>query len=69
MNAETTQGATVHEMPANAVSGNGSAASGGVSRTPTIHISHLNRFFGQLKAVNNVSFEAFAGQVVGFIGP
>ena len=65
MNTETTLGATVHELPANAVSGNGN----GTSRTPTIRISHLNRFFGQLKAVNNVSFEAFAGQVVGFIGP
>ncbi len=41
------------------------------SRTdqPTIEIRNLNRFFGKLKAVNNVSFRAYAGQVLGFIGP
>jgi ABC-2 type transport system ATP-binding protein len=29
----------------------------------------LNRFFGDLKAVNNVSFRAYPGEVLGFIGP
>jgi ABC-2 type transport system ATP-binding protein len=29
----------------------------------------LHRFFGRLKAVNNVSFKAYPGQVLGFIGP
>jgi ABC-2 type transport system ATP-binding protein len=37
--------------------------------TPTLEVRHLHRFFGKLKAVNNVSFKAFAGQVMGFIGP
>ena len=36
---------------------------------PTIELSHLHRFFGKLKAVNDVSFKAYAGQVMGFIGP
>ncbi|MFQ5731272.1 MAG: ABC transporter ATP-binding protein [Planctomycetaceae bacterium] len=34
-----------------------------------IDVRRLNRFFGPLKAVNNVSFRAYAGQVMGFIGP
>jgi ABC-2 type transport system ATP-binding protein len=29
----------------------------------------LHRHFGRLKAVNNVSFHAYPGQVMGFIGP
>ncbi len=36
---------------------------------PTLEIRNLHRFFGKLKAVNNVSFRAYAGQVMGFIGP
>lgn len=36
---------------------------------PTLEIKNLHRFFGKLKAVNNVSFRAYAGQVMGFIGP
>lgn len=36
---------------------------------PTLEIKNLHRFFGRLKAVNNVSFTAYAGQVMGFIGP
>ncbi len=36
---------------------------------PTLEIKNLHRFFGRLKAVNNVSFAAYAGQVMGFIGP
>jgi len=35
----------------------------------TIDIRNLNRFFGELKAVHNVSFCAHPGQVMGFIGP
>ena len=37
--------------------------------SPTIEIRHLHRFFGTLRAVDNVSFTAFPGQVMGFIGP
>ena len=36
---------------------------------PTLEVRHLHRFFGKLKAVNDVSFKAYAGQVMGYIGP
>jgi len=36
---------------------------------PTLEIRNLHRFFGKLKAVNNVNFTAYPGQVMGFIGP
>jgi len=36
---------------------------------PTIEIVRLHRYFGKLKAVQDVSFKAYPGQVVGFIGP
>ena len=36
---------------------------------PTLEIRRLHRYFGKLKAVNNISFRAYPGQVVGFIGP
>lgn len=37
--------------------------------SPSIEIRNLHRFFGTLRAVDNVSFSAFPGQVMGFIGP
>src|SRR5690606_22664012 len=36
---------------------------------PAIEIRRLDRHFGKLKAVNNVSFCALPGPVMGFIGP
>jgi ABC-2 type transport system ATP-binding protein len=36
---------------------------------PAFEFRNLHRFFGKLKAVNNVSFKAYPGQVMGFIGP
>ncbi len=36
---------------------------------PSLELRNLHRFFGKLKAVNNVSFRAYPGQVMGFIGP
>lgn len=36
---------------------------------PTLELRNLHRHFGTLKAVNNVSFKAHRGQVLGFIGP
>ena len=37
--------------------------------SPSIEIRNLYRFFGTLRAVDNVSFSACPGQVMGFIGP
>lgn len=39
------------------------------SGEPVLELRHLHRFFGKLKAVNDVSFKAYPGQVLGFIGP
>lgn len=36
---------------------------------PMIQLRRVYRFFGQTKAVNDVSFEVEAGQVFGYIGP
>lgn len=36
---------------------------------PMIQLRRLFRFFGNTRAVNDVSFEVHAGQVFGFIGP
>jgi ABC-2 type transport system ATP-binding protein len=36
---------------------------------PALELRHLHRFFGRLKAVDNVSFKAYPGQVMGYIGP
>jgi len=36
---------------------------------PAIELRRIHRFFGQTKAVHDVSFEVQAGQVFGFIGP
>ncbi|RCS54314.1 ABC transporter ATP-binding protein [Bremerella cremea] len=39
------------------------------TRTPVIELRRLHRFFGKTKAVNDVSFEVYQGQVFGYIGP
>ncbi|MHC2071051.1 ABC transporter ATP-binding protein [Bremerella sp. T1] len=39
------------------------------TRTPVIELRRLHRFFGKTKAVNDVSFEVYPGQVYGYIGP
>ncbi|MGQ0633167.1 MAG: ABC transporter ATP-binding protein [Planctomycetaceae bacterium] len=36
---------------------------------PAFEFRNLHRQFGRLKAVNDVSFRAYSGQVTGFIGP
>lgn len=36
---------------------------------PLIELRRLHRYFGQTKAVQDVSFEVCAGQVMGYIGP
>src|SRR5262245_20093112 len=36
---------------------------------PLIELSHVHRYFGATKAVNDVSFAVPGGHVFGFIGP
>ncbi|MFN4145354.1 MAG: ATP-binding cassette domain-containing protein [Runella sp.] len=35
----------------------------------SIRIHHLTKIYGQQKALNNISFEANPGEIVGFLGP
>jgi ABC-2 type transport system ATP-binding protein len=37
--------------------------------TPTIVVEHLGKTFGALRAVDDVSFEVGAGEIVGLVGP
>ena len=36
---------------------------------PVLEVVHLHRHFGRLRAVDDVNFKAYPGQVMGFIGP
>src|SRR5205807_6848666 len=45
------------------------AKTGGGSMSAILRLAHVSRRFGGLVAVNNVSFELKAGEVVGLIGP
>jgi len=36
---------------------------------PTISVSHISKSFGDLKAVNDVSFDVFPGEIFGLLGP
>jgi len=36
---------------------------------PMIELRHLHRYFGQTRAVDDVSFQVYRGQVFGYIGP
>ncbi len=38
-------------------------------RQPLIELRGLHRYFGETKAVQDMSFEVYAGEVFGFIGP
>jgi ABC-2 type transport system ATP-binding protein len=35
----------------------------------SLQVSHLTRYYGQQKAVNDISFEINRGEIVGFLGP
>ena len=35
----------------------------------SLQVSHLTKYFGQQKAVNDISFEINQGEIVGFLGP
>ena len=37
--------------------------------TPTVTISHVAKSFGQVHAVEDVSFEVYAGEIFGLLGP
>ena len=37
--------------------------------TTVVHTDQLTRYFGDFLAVDQVSFEILAGEVVGFLGP
>jgi ABC-2 type transport system ATP-binding protein len=36
---------------------------------PTVSISHLQKFFGDVQAVKDVSFEVYPGEIFGLLGP
>ncbi len=38
-------------------------------RSPMIELRRLHRYFGDTKAVQDMSFEVYAGEVLGYIGP
>lgn len=35
----------------------------------SISVKHLTKFYGEQAAVNNISFEAKKGEILGFLGP
>lgn len=39
------------------------------TRRPLIELRHLHRYFGDTRAVQDMSFEVYAGEVFGYIGP
>ncbi|TWU22822.1 ABC transporter ATP-binding protein [Bythopirellula polymerisocia] len=39
------------------------------ARQPLIELRNLHRYFGKTKAVDDISFEVYAGEVLGYIGP
>lgn len=39
------------------------------ARQPMIELKNLHRYFGKTRAVDDISFEVYAGEVFGYIGP
>jgi ABC-2 type transport system ATP-binding protein len=37
--------------------------------TPTAMVSHLSKTFGAVRAVEDVSFEVYPGEIFGLLGP
>ncbi len=60
-------GETIRSSSAQATSVAAKAGSSG--REVALELRNVHRYFGKLKAVNDVSFKAYRGQVMGFIGP
>ena len=60
---------TSREMPPDAVVASRPLDMKKPQGEPVLELRHLHRFFGKLKAVDDVSFKAYAGQVLGYIGP
>jgi ABC-2 type transport system ATP-binding protein len=48
---------------------NGSGSSRFLSETPVIEVQHLQKTYGRLRAVDDVSFAVRAGEVFSFLGP
>lgn len=59
----------VFELEPAAATSPAGAVAAAAGPAPIFEFRNLHRFFGRLKAVNNVSFKAYPGDVVGFIGP
>ena len=36
---------------------------------PTITVNHISKSFGDVKAVNDVSFDVYPGEIFGLLGP
>jgi ABC-2 type transport system ATP-binding protein len=45
------------------------AKEGLASKSVIVHVDHLTKSFGQLKAVDEVSFDIVQGEIFGFLGP
>jgi ABC-2 type transport system ATP-binding protein len=45
------------------------AKEGLASKSVIVHVDHLTKSFGQLKAVDEVSFDIMQGEIFGFLGP
>ena len=40
-----------------------------MSTTPLLHLQHLQKNFGHFRALKDVTFDVYPGEVFGFIGP
>jgi ABC-2 type transport system ATP-binding protein len=40
-----------------------------MAQKPVVEIEHLKKYYGDVRAVDDVSFEVFQGEIFGFVGP